>query len=95
MDAGLPVTYTLNINSATPSECESHKRKTEINGLATIDEQTRMTNLAWIDIATVLTEYQIDFTGIDTTNTDDPTQPIYEGSHVLSLFRRDFWTSSV
>ena len=79
MDAGLPVTYTLNKNPATPSECESHKRKAEINGLATINEQTRMTNLAWIDIATVLTEYQIDFTGIDTTNTDDPTQPIYEG----------------
>ena len=41
-----------------------------------------------------MTAYLLDFAAIDTTNTADLAQPIYEGKNALSFIRNDNWTSS-
>ena len=94
IDAGLPVTYTLNKNSVTPSECSYNGRAHTIQGLATVNVATSMSNLSWLSESLSMTAYLLDLTAIDTTNIADPSQPIYEGQNAWSFIRNDSWTSS-
>ena len=66
-----------------------------INGPATQNRIINRGSLAedWWKAVVNFKEYNIDFYGIDTSNTNITVGPVYEGKHEISLCRSTDWTS--